>query len=696
MKQKSTKSEPEEPEFSPRVQPQFNIISNIQTFKDYLQQAKTSKGEPLISKASRETDYLTVDYIDFIKYSPELAEDLSREPQETLKAFDIALQDVRSKDDDENKPRMLNVRFEGVEKLSSNNLRIRDIRVRNYGKFACFTGVINHISETYALILSKKFECPSCGNILNVLQLKPEEQREPSKCGCGRKGRFLELSKECIDAKSMILEEEFDSLEGNQQPNRVEIILKEGLTSTLIEKSLTLGARVCVTGSILEKEVMENRKITNKLRPFIEANYIRPLDDKLKEIEATITKQDIIKFKEFSARPESLDLCTKSFAPHIYGHDEVKVSLILQSYGGVTSHKSKKFNRGNIHILLVGDPSCGKTQLAKFQENVSPKYRYSSGTMVSKSGLTAGITRDELTNMFGIEAGAIVLASGGVCVVDEADKIEDDTLVTLHEAMEEQRISLTKIIKTQLKAETAIIFCANWKGSRFDQFEDKFSQIDMPASLLSRFDLFFDFIDRPDEDKDSKIIEKIINSRSEEIINKEAVDYTFWKKHIIYCRKYNPEMTQEAKDYIKKSYVSIRAKSDMTKGMLSLTARQGEGIYRLAEASARFHLRPVSIEDAERAIYLTNYSLTSLSTDIVTGKVDIDMVGSGISTTKRNLTHEVREIINDECRQYKMFPVETIYQKIPNAEKHKIDEVIELLKKQWDIFEPRNGFISKL
>lgn len=673
---------------------EFNALEQIKKFKDYLTEYKNWKGVPFQTKINQATDHITVDFLDFIKYSPEIADELLNDSEETLKALDLAATDMR-----DNKDSKIKVRFFNVDQIPSNNIRIRDIRVYNYNKFYCFVGVINHISEIYGLITSSKFDCPSCGNVLNVLQLKQDEKREPIKCGCGRKGKFILLTQEIINAQSMILEEEFETLSGNQQPTRIEILLKQGLTSREIEKTLTLGARVCVTGTVMQKEILENRKVTNKVRPFIEANYIKPLDDKIKEIEATITQEDIVKFKEYSSRDDFLNLCVNSFAPHIFGNNEVKTALILQAYSGVTSWSGKKFNRGNIHILLVGDPSCGKTQLAKFQETVSPKYRYASGTMVSKAGLTAGVTRDELTNVFGIEAGAIVLSSGGVCVVDEADKIGDETLITLHEAMEEQQISIVKIIKTKLQALTAIIFCANWKDSRYNQFEDKFSQIDMPASLLSRFDLCFDFIDRPDSERDYKIIGNILKSRLDNTENKleiEMMDYTFWRKHIIHCRKFNPQMTIEAQEFIKKAYVEIRAKTDMTKGMFSLTSRQGEGIYRIAEASARMHLRDVTIEDAKLAIGLTNFSLRSLSSDSITGSVDIDIMESGVSSKKRNLLHEVRKTIDDLSVQYKQIPIDELMGKFSREETRQIEEVLASMSKHGDIFEPRRGFISKL
>ena len=673
---------------------EFNVIEAIRKFKDYLSESKNWKGVPYQTKINQSADHITIDFLEFIKHSPELADELLNNPEETLKAFDLAANDMR--DDKDNK---IKVRFFNVDHIPSTNIRIRDIRALHYGNLACFTGVINHISEIYLLIVYSKFECPSCGNVLNVFQLKQDEKREPTKCGCGRKGKFMLLSEETIDAQSMILEEEFETLSGNQQPTRIEILLKQGLTSREIEKTLTLGARVCVTGIIMKKEILENRKVTNKVRPFIESNFIKPLDDKVKEIEATITQEDIVRFKEYSEREDFMNLCVNSFAPHIFGNNEVKTALILQAYSGVTSRSGNKFNRGNIHILLVGDPSCGKTQLAKFQESVAPKYRYASGTMVSKAGLTAGVTRDELTNVFGIEAGAIVLASNGVCVVDEADKIGDETLITLHEAMEEQQISIMKIIKTKLQANTAIIFCANWKDSRYNQFEDKFSQIDMPASLLSRFDLCFDFIDRPDSERDYKIIGNILKSRIEHKKEEEVetLDYIFWKKHIIYCRKFNPKMTDEARDYLMKAYVEIRAKSDMTKGMFTLTARQGEGIYRIAEASARMHRRDVTIEDAKLAITLTNFSLKSLSSDLSSGSVDIDIKESGVSSKKRNFLHDLRKAIDDLSDQYNnMIPIDELINKFPKEESRQVEDVLASMSKQGDIFEPRRGFISKL
>ena len=680
---------------------ELNIINQIKKFQEYIEETKTEKGIPLKLKAQQSQHHLIIDFLDFIKFDPDFADELLTNPEETLKLFDKAVEHLL----DESVG--IKVRFKNVEVIPSNNIRIRDIRVKDYGRFVVVTGVVRFVSDIYGEITSIRYECPMCGNIMNVLQRRFSEIKEPTRCGCGRKGKFTKLDDEIIDSQRMVIEEEFESLGGNQQPNKIELVLEHGLTRQDIERFNTLGSRISATGIIQTRPRIVKGKVTNELEKYIEANYIKQLDEKYKEI--NISKEDEQLIREYAKRDDLIEVWANSFAPDIHGYTEVKKAIVLQLFGGVNSinQKTKKKNRGDSHILLIGDPSTGKTHLAKATESIALKYRYCQGVRSSKAGLTVTVTRDEKSNQFGIEAGAIVLANGGICVLDEFDKMSDEDREALHETMEQQTITVDKAtIHTTFKTETSILACANWKDSRFNPNEEIYKQIDMPDSLISRFDAYFVFIDRADPEKDINIMRHILKSRTPELYKKilpekETLSPEFMKKYLIYCKEFYPRISEELAEKIAKKYATIR--SDMGKiGQdrisLTITSRQGEAMQRFSEASAKMHLRDVSEQDFNIAISLLEYSLKSVALDYETGKIDIDRIATGTSTRERNLLYEVRDKLSELTQKFESgnIPIEELMNNFPKEKEKEVDDILERMKRSGDLYEPRRGFIKIL
>jgi len=670
----------------------------IPQFREFIESEYYNK---IAENLRQDKKYVVIDFAKLSKFDIDLANELLENPEDATKAFELAIAQF-----DLDNIECFKVHFKNLPETQ--NMRIRDIRVKHYNHFYAVTGVIRHVSDVYGEILSIKFECPSCGNILNVLQKRFGEKKEPTRCGCGRKGKFAELSNEKIDSQRLVIEEELETMEGNQQPNKIDILLQYDLTSKDIEKFNTLGSRVAVTGAILTRSRIVKGKVTNELEKYVEANYINALDEKYKEIE--ISQEDISQIKKYSSRKDFMDVCINSFAPNIAGYEEIKKAIILQLYGGVNSidEKSKKRNRGDMHILLIGDPATGKTQLAKAVEPIALKYRYSSGARASKAGLTVTLVKDEFSNTWGIEAGALILANKGIAILDEFDKMIEQDRQALHEQMESQTITIDKAsIHTTLRAETSILACANWKDSRFNPNADIYSQIDFPDSLISRFDLYFIFIDRAgDEKADANVMKHVLRARGSHLYEgqqkgKETIDYDFWKKHIIYAKNFNPKLNQKVADKIVDYYVKIRGKvKNQSQITIPITARQGEAIQRLSEASARMHLRNVTEEDVDTAIKLIEFSLKSVAFDSDAG-VDIDIIETGTSTKKRNLIYEVRDKINELTEKIRGdIPIDDILECFDKELHDEIyndkDGILDKMMSVGDIFQPRRGFVKKL
>ena len=309
--------------------------------------------------------------------------------------------------------------------------------------------------------------------------------------------------------------------------------------------------------------------------------------------------------------------------------------------------------RGDIHILLVGDPGVAKSQMLKYITAVSPKARYVSGKGASGAGITAAVVKDEFLKGWALEAGALVLANKGICCVDEIDKMDKDDRVAMHEAMEQQSITISKAnIHSTLRAETTILAAANPKLGRFDPYRPIGSQIDMPPTLISRFDLIFAIRDLPDKKKDLKLATHILESFREPERLVPDIEPDLMRKYIAYAKIHcKPKLSKEALCVIKDFFVTLRGKrkGDMDEGIqpVPLTARQLEAMVRIAAASARIRLsNDVTKEDAKRSVELMKFCLTQVGMDTETGEIDIDRIVTGITSTTRNRIHIILSLIH--------------------------------------------------
>ncbi len=400
----------------------------------------------------------------------------------------------------------------------------------------------------------------------------------------------------------------------------------------------------------------------------------------------------------------------------------MKQSIVLQLFGGVTKHlPNDQTIRGNIHVLLVGDPGCGKSQLLQATTNIAPKSIYISGKTTSGVGLTASAVKDEFgEGGWTLKAGALVLASGGICMADELDKMDPQDRSALHEAMEQGMISVAKAgIISRFKSDTSMLAAANPKFSRFDKFQSPLEQIDLPSSLISRFDLFFMIKDVLDRKQDQNIAEHILKThQSGEKLRQVAklgkkltveerkeidertkpiIDSELLRKYISYCRqKCFPVLNEEAIKEITDFYVRLRDQGREV-GAYAATARQLEGLVRLAEANAKIRIKDeVELEDANRAIELVRKSLEETVTDPETGKIDIDIINTGVSSTKQHSINITLKIIKDAASEMDMVPIEHVIAEgiAKGLDETKISAAVEELIKKGEIYTPRHHFVK--
>jgi replicative DNA helicase Mcm len=638
---------------------------------------------------------LKIDFISLTKFDLDLSEYLLENPEECIKACELSLRqyDIKKK---------IHVRFFNFTK--SSYVLIRNIRSKHINKLLVLEGLVRQKGDVRPLVTDAKFECPSCGNIITILQMD-SKFREPEKCGCGRKGKFRLLNKTLIDAQRIVLEEIPEQLDSGEQPKRMSIILKNDLVSPLSEKKTNPGSSILVVGILKEIERIDKQGAKSTLYDLVvEGNYIEGSQKDFSQLQ--ITEEEEEKIIEFSKDKELKYKLISSMVPTIQGHDKVKEALLLQILGGVTrDSKTGTKSRGNIHILLIGDPGAGKSQMLKRMTAVAPKAQFVSGKGTSGAGLTASVVKDEFMGGWALEAGALVLTNKGQVMIDELDKMSTDDASSMHEALEQQQITITKAnIRATLVCETTVLAAANPKFGRFDPYESIAKQINLPSTLINRFDLIFPIRDLPNEINDKQISSHILKIRRDISVEAEApVQTDFLRKYIGYAKQHmNPILDETSVKLIQDFYVGMRNPNNLNgeRSPIPINARNLEALIRLSEAHAKMRLsNVVTKEDVYAAIELVKYCLNQVGIDPETGKIDVDRLETGITSSQRNKIILVRQVINELSELMgNMIPIEDVISKCKDLkiDEDVVEESIEKLNRSGDIYIPKKNFISKV
>ncbi|MEK6945315.1 MAG: minichromosome maintenance protein MCM [Nanoarchaeota archaeon] len=634
-------------------------------------------------------------YLDFMKlteFSNVLSDQIIINPEETLSIIELAIEESGL---------VSNVRVRLTDLPKSQEMKVRNIRSKNLDQTIIVEGIVRQTSDVRPQVVNAKFECPSCGTILGVLQIE-KKFREPSRCSCGRRGGFKLISKDLVDTQRLVIEETPESLTGGEQPKRINVFLKEDLVEPKMEEKTTPGSRVKIIGVLKEVPVpLQSGGLSTRFDLAVEANNIIPLEETFEELD--ISEEDEKQILELSQDPRVFEKLARSITPSVWGYEEIKRSLVLQLFGGVQKvHADGQKSRGDIHILLIGDPGVAKSVTLDFMAKISPKGRYVVGKSASGAGLTATVVRDEYLRGWSLEAGAMVLANKGLVCIDELEKMDPNDRSAMHEAMEQQTITISKAnVQATLRAETSVLAAANPKFGRFDPYQSIAQQIDLPPTLINRFDVIFTLRDLPNRDKDEKIASHVLREhikQGEEM----TIPRDLFRKYIAYSKqRVRPVLGEEAINEIKKFYVELRNKpvsSDSALRPIPISARQLQALIRMAEASAKLRLSEVvALEDAKGAIEIMKYYLMQVGYDYESKTFDIDKITTGISTSKRSkilgVLHSIAEL---EDKLGKMIPLEELEKELEGKmEVFEIEEAITELKKRGDLYEPRKGYISK-
>ena len=663
-------------------------------FQDFL---KTEKyRQRLIQMAIEGKTSIIIDFEDLMAADSELAENLRKKPDEYLQYASRAAYNQLQIEDPEYAEQIekVEVRIRELPEATS----LRALGSEHIGKLVMVEGIVVRATPVRPMVMRAAFKCKRCETIQFIDQTG-SFLRAPVRCSdptCGRTGpfEFIQEQSTFIDSQDIRIQERPEDLPPGQLPR--------ALTVKLVGKDLVDVARPGDHVSIVGIARASAPRIpkAGRLRVFrlhLDAIFI---DVKSKEPELSrITPEEEQKILELAKDPWIHRKVIKSIAPSIYGYDHIKEAIMYLLFGGVPKHLPDVNVRGELNLLLIGDPGTAKSQLLQYVARIAPRGLYTSGRGTTAAGLTAAVLREKGGGMT-LEAGALVLADKGVACIDEIDKMRPEDRVAIHEAMEQHTVSVAKggIVAT-LNARTAILAAANPALGRYDPYRTVTENINLPVTILSRFDLIFVLRDVPDEETDAKMSRHILELHRHGMAPLEPpIPPDFLRKYISYARNIKPVLTKEAIERLKDFYLSMRAASKTEGSPVAITARQLESLVRLAEARARVALRKeVLAEDAEAAIAIMNRSLREVGIDVATKKIDIDTIMTGKPKSLRDKLQIVLSTLVEMERETGMVERDVLLEELKKhgIEQREAERLIGQLIRDGTIYEPREGYLKK-
>ena len=536
-------------------------------------------------------------------------------------------------------PKKIKIQFSNVHPI----LPISEIHQKYNGDLVSFEGTVKKKSRIFNEITRAVWSCNNCGADIHR-RIKVGEELYPPKTVCptcnAKHGYTLDKKHSTFqDVQQLIIQEPLDQMEGSIEPANIKCILLDEMVDSCIP-----GDNVQING-LLD---LRNKGKKNVFQEYVTVKYIEHLEQEFNDLEVTTEEEK--KIKELAQRDDIFSIIRNSTAPSIYGYEELKDALALHLFGSdsVELDDGTKM-RGDIHLLIMGDPGIGKSQILKYVSQLAPRGIYTSGKGSSGAGLTAAAVKDDMDS-WSLEAGAMVLGDKGNVCIDELDKMNEQDRSAIHEALEQQTISISKAgITTTLNSRCSVLAAANPKLGRFDPYKAFKDQVTLSPTILSRFDLIFMVTDNADKTEDEAIARKILELRSMREEDTTSLDTQLLRKYISYARQnIHPKLTPEAVNEITQFYVRWRELAVTNNHPIPITARQLEAISRLAMASARIRLSDkVSVEDAKRATQLQEYCLKHVGFDVESGQVDSDLINVGISKSERDTKTEMLNLFKE-------------------------------------------------
>lgn len=529
------------------------------------------------------------------------------------------------------------------------NCLLHDLDASYAGDVVSAKAMIKNITEPYPSLKTAVYECRSCMRTIRM-DIHDNILTEPTLCpDCG--GRSFRLNQELSEYRNyryVKLEEPLELRSGGQT-REIKAYMQDYLASPF--HTLKAGDVCDIIGTFqIRKTEKSNKK--NDFEFIIDLHNICPVDNAFEDYRINDEdKQEII---NLSQEPMIYNRLVASLAPDIYSYDTVKEGLLLQLFEGYRPEddvfKNDYMDRWTSHILLIGDPGIGKSQLITALSRKAPKIITINGADTSKAGLTTSAVKDELTGAWTLEAGAVVLADTGVLCIDEFDKLGKSSQKGLNQAMEQLSVSSAKagLVQT-MSARTSIIACANPKYGRFNPYKSVREQINIPDSTLSRFDLVFALEDVIDKENDTKLADNLLNKNLESS-GFDLIDEELFKKYVTYAKmECYPVLDKEAKDLLIKFYVETRQTAKQDNHSKPITARDLKALERLTIARAKTELREkANANDAECSIRIYREALKTLGLE----PENVGELHSVMSPIEMRVVNDSETMIIDRMIEY--------------------------------------------
>ncbi|KAK2358043.1 Minichromosome maintenance (MCM2/3/5) family protein [Trifolium repens] len=613
----------------------------LQKFKEFIRNFETGNNVfPYRERLLHNPKFLVVDMEDLDSFDPDLPSKLRSSPSDILPLFETAaaqvLVNLKTKVAgdtgvmEDAAPGDVQILLTSKE----DSVSMRSIGAQYISKLVKIAGITIAASRTKAKATYVTLICKNCkkgkqvpcrpGLGGAVVPRSCDHVPQPGEEPCPIDPWLIVPDKsKYVDQQTLKLQENPEDVPTGELPRNLLLSVDRHLVQTVVP-----GSRLTIIGiySIFQAS---NSNTSNKgavavRQPYVRVVGIEDANEAKSRGPTAFTTEEIEEFKKFAAEPAAYkNICSK-IAPSIFGHDDVKKAVACLLFGGSRKHLPDGVRlRGDINVLLLGDPSTAKSQFLKFVEKTAPIAVYTSGKGSSAAGLTASVIQDSSTREFYLEGGAMVLADGGVVCIDEFDKMRPEDRVAIHEAMEQQTISIAKAgITTVLNSRTSVLAAANPPSGRYDDLKTAQDNIDLQTTILSRFDLIFIVKDIRMYAQDKIIASHIIKVHSSASAtrgeNRTPVskEENWLKRYLQYCRtECHPRLSEAAARLLQNNYVQIRqdmrqqANETGEAAAIPITVRQLEAIVRLSEALAKMKLNHLATEEnVQEAIRLFTVS----------------------------------------------------------------------------------------